>query len=79
MKSNIELQLDAKINVSSTIDTVVGQFKQGVLDKRRMFVSLALTPLTSGQSMALHSLIFFQEFNDEKEQKWPTCCGYQMR
>lgn len=71
-RTNIELQLDAKINVASTVDTVESVFKNVIVEDRRKYGSLVLTPLTSGQSLAINALVFFQDpkIDTQRQHKW---------
>lgn len=55
-----ELQLDAKINIASTVDTVFAQTTAtGVITNNRLFGRYALVPAGSGQATQLNALLYF--------------------
>ena len=54
-----ELQLDAKINIASTVDTVSVLENNGALNSTRVFGRYALIPAGSGQATQINALYYF--------------------
>ena len=58
--TGLELQLEIKINVASTADTIFAQFQNNFLINRRSFGNYVMAPLSSGQATTFHSLWYLK-------------------
>ena len=54
-----ELQLDAKINIASTVDTVFAQQSNGMITNSRVFGRYTLIPAGSGHATQINALYYF--------------------
>lgn len=59
-----ELQLDARINVASTVDTISAMEQNGVIADSRLFGRYVLVPAASGQATVISSLFYFNHEAD---------------
>ncbi|MDQ4141166.1 MAG: hypothetical protein M3142_11660 [Bacteroidota bacterium] len=58
-KTGLELQLDAKVNVASTVDTISALMQNNVITDNRLFGRYVLVPAGSGQATSINSLWYF--------------------
>ncbi|QMU26735.1 hypothetical protein [Adhaeribacter radiodurans] len=52
-KTGLELQLDAKVNVASTVDTISALMQNNVIADKRLFGRYVLVPAGSGQATSI--------------------------
>jgi len=66
--SNAELQLDAKINVASTVDSLTAFRNNGTISGDRIFGVSLLAPVTNGQGTAVNTLWYLS--GENVKNKW---------
>lgn len=71
--SGMELQLEIKVNVASTTDTISALFNNNILMNRRVFGSYILAPVSSGPATTINSIWYI------KPSKYNTETGVTSR
>jgi hypothetical protein len=65
-KDNTELQLDARINVASTADTLTAFRTNSTLNNTRVFGNYILVPASTGQGTFINTLWYFDKLQKAK-------------
>jgi hypothetical protein len=72
-----ELQLDAKISIASTVDTVFAETQNGAITNNRLFGRYALMPIGTGQATQVNALLYFDRTKTYSEYNaltnWQKC------
>jgi hypothetical protein len=63
--TGLELQLEVKVDVASTSDTIIAVYQNNIVTNIRSFGSYIFAPLSSGQATTINSLWYFKpkEYN----------------
>lgn len=73
----LELQLEARISIASTVDTIQAKYQANSLINMREFGSYILAPLVRGQATTINTLWYFADNDEHKPiNKWID--GFQI-